>query len=131
MASYIINNNDDYQHDNFLFCPMIDARRMEVFTALYDNHLNIIEPVNAKIVDDASYSNYFETNRIFFFGDGSEKCKVLLNDNPNAEFIEVENSAVNLTSLALTKFNANEAEDVAYFEPFYLKEYLIKSPATR
>ncbi|MDB5118876.1 MAG: tsaB [Sphingobacteriales bacterium] len=129
MASYLIDKGD--LGKNILLCPMIDARRMEVFTALYDTQLNIIESVNAKILDENSYNNYFVNHKVIFFGDGSDKCKQLFSNNPSAEFIHMENSAVNLTRLALNRFNANETENVAYFEPYYLKEYLIKPPAVK
>jgi len=129
MASYLVEKGSYTL--NFLFCPMIDARRMEVFTALYDAELNEIEPVNAKIVDENSYLNFFENQQIVFFGDGSEKCKQLFSNNEHAVFVPFENSAINLVTLALNKLNANDTEDVAYFEPYYLKEYLFKSPAVK
>ncbi|MDB5012989.1 MAG: tsaB [Daejeonella sp.] len=127
MTSHVIERGD-CESENTLFCPMIDARRMEVFTALYDQNLNIVEEVNAKILDETSFKEYLENHKIVFFGDGSDKCKELFERHENALFMPIENSATHLTQLALAKFDAGDTENVAYFEPYYLKEYLIKPP---
>jgi tRNA threonylcarbamoyladenosine biosynthesis protein TsaB len=112
-----------------LFCPMIDARRMEVYTALYDTEGNKIEDISAKIIDENSFSEYLKTSKIVFFGDGSEKCREALDGNPNATFIEdVHPSAKYINEIALKKFNKKEFEDVAYFEPFYLKDFIATTP---
>lgn len=129
MASSVIKSGN--YAENVLYCPMIDARRMEVFTALYDKDLNVIEPVNAKILDETSFDSYFENYQIVFFGDGAEKCKQLYTNTSKAKFIEFENSATNLSNLAWQKLNNNEVENVAYFEPYYLKEYLIQPPKVK
>lgn len=112
-----------------LFCPMIDARRMEVYTALYNSNFELIEPISAKIIDENSFANFLEKNKVVFFGDGAEKCKLLLNNHPNAVFIDnVEPSAKYINQLALSKFKQGIFEDVAYFEPYYLKEFLATTP---
>lgn len=129
MTSHIIDSGN-FEERNTLFCPMIDARRLEVFTALYDMNLNIVEEVNAKILDENSYEKYLESHNIVFFGDGSDKCKSFFERHENALFVKLDNSAIQLTRLALSKFNAGKTENVAYFEPYYLKEYLIKPPKT-
>lgn len=115
-----------------LFCPMIDARRMEVYTALYNSNFELIESISAKIIDENSFAHFLEKNKVVFFGDGAEKCKLLLNGHPNAVFIDnVEPSAQYVNQLAEVKFNNQEFEDVAYFEPYYLKEFLATTPKKR
>ena len=108
-----------------LYCPMIDARRMEVYTALYDGNNNLVEPVSAKIIDSTSFAESLKKNKVIFFGDGSEKCKEALGENTNAIFSEKGlPSAQFINQIALEKFNKKEFEDVAYFEPYYLKDFV-------
>lgn len=112
-----------------LFSPMIDARRMEVYTALYDNEGNKIEDISAKIIDENSFEKELKSGKVVFFGDGAEKCREALESNPNAIFIEeVHPSAQYINEIALEKFNKKEFEDVAYFEPFYLKDFIATIP---
>lgn len=114
--------------DNDLYCAMIDARRMEVYSAFYDVKGKIQREISADIIDNQSYSELLHKNKIFFFGNGSEKCKTTL-AHPNAFFIEnVVPLAQNMISLAEKKYSENLFEDVAYFEPFYLKEFHTSSP---
>ena len=106
------------------YCPMIDARRMEVYTALYDSQLQLAEPAEALIVDEKSTQKYNNKN-IVFFGDGMQKCRSILETLPGAKFVgNVKPTAVYMITLALKKFNAKQFEDTAYFEPFYLKEFM-------
>lgn len=112
-----------------LLVPMIDARRMEVYTAIYRKDLTVIEPVNAKIIDKNSFSQ-FENDHLVLFGDGSAKFRELFADRSNISFLEFENSAAHLSRLANSKLNAGEIENMAYFEPFYLKEFLAGKPAS-
>ena len=115
-----------------LFCPMIDARRMEVYTALYNSNLEMIEPISAKIIDESSFVKVLEEHKVVFFGDGAEKCKTLLGGHKNAVFIDnVEPSAKYINQLALEKLNKQQFEDVAYFEPYYLKEFLATTPKNK
>tara|TARA_R110001592_G_scaffold32788_1_gene114483 strand:+ start:445 stop:1131 length:687 start_codon:yes stop_codon:yes gene_type:complete len=112
-----------------LFCPMIDARRMEVYTALYDGEGNKTEDISAKIIDENSFANELKVSKIVFFGDGAEKCRTVLESNPNAIFIEdVYPSAKHVNELALEKYKRKEFEDLAYFEPFYLKDFIATTP---
>ena len=105
------------------FCPMIDARRMEVYASLYDINLNEIRPVQADIIDEGSYKDYLEQRPIVFFGDGSDKCKPVITSS-NALFVEnIHPLATAMVSLAEDAFNKKEFVDTAYFEPFYLKEF--------
>ena len=112
--------------NKILLCPMIDARRMEVYTALFDATGKNIKPTAAEIIDENSFSEQLQNNRILFFGDGAEKCSELLGKNPNAQFLtNFANSAKYLTQKAAQKFAERDFEDVAYFEPFYLKDFLV------
>lgn len=108
-----------------LYCPMIDARRMEVYTALYDINNQLVEKVSAKIIDESSFSEYLNTKKIAFFGDGAEKCKVVLEGNSNAIFrLDGMPSAQFINEIASQKLQENKFEDVAYFEPYYLKDFV-------
>jgi tRNA threonylcarbamoyladenosine biosynthesis protein TsaB len=123
MADGIIAEGVDNQT---LLCPMIDARRMEVYTALFDVNGNVIKPTAAEIIDEHSFAGYLQNNKVLFFGDGAEKCRETLGNNANAQFITgFVNSATHLTRRATEKFANNDFEDVAYFEPFYLKDFLV------
>jgi len=122
MASGAATQISDHE---ILLCPMIDARRMEVYTALFDYSVNMINPVVALIVDDQSFGAHLQNNRILFFGDGADKCRDVLGHNPNAQFLSpFNNSATYLTQIALNKFKNRQFEDVAYFEPYYLKDFV-------
>jgi tRNA threonylcarbamoyladenosine biosynthesis protein TsaB len=111
-----------------LYCPMIDARRMEVYCCLLDGIGNDISPIEAKILTAESFQNELNQGKIAFFGDGSDKFKTLAN-HPNAVFVDdVQPDARHLGVLAFQKFKAGQFEDVAEFEPFYLKDFLIKKP---
>ena len=106
-----------------IYCPMIDARRMEVFSAVYNVKNNEIRGVQADVVDEQSYTNFLN-NEVLFFGDGALKCKEIIN-HKNAKFIEgIYPSAKNLGILANAKFENKDFEDVAYFEPYYLKDFV-------
>ncbi|KQB99007.1 tRNA (adenosine(37)-N6)-threonylcarbamoyltransferase complex dimerization subunit type 1 TsaB [Pedobacter sp. Hv1] len=121
------------QHPNYggLICPMIDARRMEVFTAVYTNKLQEIEAVNAKIVDEKSFILELNQHYVTFIGDGAEKCIPVL-DHQNAHFSNLNfNSAANMSSLAKEAFDNQNFEDVAYFEPFYLKDFVFTTPKSK
>lgn len=108
---------------NSYLCPMIDARRMEVYAALYDVHLREIRPVQTEIVDKDSYREYLEKQPVLFFGEGSDKCRTII-QSPNAQFIDnIYPTALAMIPLAENAFRRNEFVDAAYFEPFYLKEF--------
>lgn len=111
--------------NNALLCPMIDARRMEVFTAMFDTAGKRIRPTSAEILDENSFSNLLQTNQMIFFGDGAWKCKEILGNNPNVQIVtDFTNSARHLAKIAGEKFDKKEFEDVAYFEPYYLKDFI-------
>lgn len=133
MAVRLIDSLSDSENwGGALFCPMIDARRMEVYTAIYNAKFEMLEPISAKIIDEHSFAHFLEKNKVVFFGDGAEKCKLLLNNHPNAVFIDnVDPSAQCVNQLASSKFKQVIFEDVAYFEPYYLKEFLATTPRKR
>lgn len=110
------------------FCPMLDARRMEVYCTLFDEDLNVVQPTEAKVIDEKSFSDQLNQRIIFFFGEGSDKCKDTIK-NPNAKFISgVKPTAPVLGELGYQKFLAADFEDLEHFEPFYLKDFIIKKP---
>jgi len=109
-------------HQGGLIIPMIDARRMEVYTATFDSNHNKISDTQALIIDENSFSQI--TQKIYFIGDGAEKCKPFL-QRENLIFLDqiIYPSAQEMSLLSYEKFVAQEFEDIAYFEPFYLKEF--------
>lgn len=112
-----------------LICPMLDARRMEVYSCLTDKNLNIIKSVEAKIINEASFSEELQNNKIVFFGNGAEKCKPRLEHNPKAMFVNSHGiSATHVGGLAWEKFQQGDFADLAYFEPEYLKEFKAIKP---
>jgi tRNA threonylcarbamoyladenosine biosynthesis protein TsaB len=117
------------QQESDLYCSMIDARRMEVYTALFDINNNVVEPVSAKIIDENSFSENLKENKVLFYGDGADKCKEVLSTNSKAIFSEKGlPSAQYINRIALEKFNKKDFEDVAYFEPYYLKDFIATTP---
>ena len=111
-----------------LFIPMIDARRMEVYDAIFDTDLKLLRPVTADIITAESFEEYLKNKRVYYFGNGAEKCKSLL-QTTKAFFIEhIHPLAENMIEPAIQKFSEKKFEDVAYFEPFYLKEFQTTSP---
>jgi len=110
-------------HITDIYCPMIDARRMEVFSALFDKDNKEIRGVQADIVDEDTYAKFLD-KEVLFFGDGALKCKEIIN-HKNTMFIEgVYPSARDIGTLANIKFEDKYFEDVAYFEPYYLKDFV-------
>ena len=110
------------------YCPMIGARRMEVYCCLFDGGGNEVSPIEAKVLNADSFQHELNQGKVVFFGDGSDKFKTVVN-HPNAVFVEgVQPDAKDLGLLTYQKFKAGQFEDVAEFEPFYLKDFLIKKP---
>ena len=111
-----------------LLCPMLDARRMEVYAALYDRALKPVRPVSADIVDTNTYKEYLDQRPIYFFGPGAAKCMDTIN-HPNAHYIDgMEPLAKWMQPLAEKRFLNGQFEDVAYFVPFYLKDFVAIKP---
>jgi tRNA threonylcarbamoyladenosine biosynthesis protein TsaB len=126
LASAVISNpTSEIQHPNSLYCPMIDARRMEVYCAVYDASGKEIKETAAEIIDENSFSDLLKNQTVYFFGDGSAKCKTILSQHKNALFIDhIVPSAKDMIVFSERAFNAKQFEDVAYFEPFYLKDFV-------
>lgn len=123
ILSYQILEQESFE-DDYLLCPMLDARRMEVYTALYNINLQKIAPTEAKIIDEASYITELGNSKILFFGNGADKCKNVISA-PNAIFIdEIYPRAKDMIALASDAYQQNNFVDVAYYEPFYLKEFV-------
>ena len=116
------------KEENALLCPMLDARRMEVYTALYERSLKTVRPVAADVVTEESYKEWLDERPVYFFGPGAAKCMEVIH-HPNAHYIEgIEPKAKWMMPLAEKRFLNGQFEDVAYFEPFYLKDFVaIKS----
>ena len=104
---------------------MIDARRMEVYAAIYDRALKTIRETNADIVDADTYKSFLDKHPVYFFGNGAAKCKDVLDNHPNAHFIDnIHPVAKWMFPLAEKAVAEQDFKDVAYFEPFYLKEFI-------
>jgi tRNA threonylcarbamoyladenosine biosynthesis protein TsaB len=115
-------------NEDVLFCPMIDARRMEVFSCLFLASGEEKEPISANIIDAGSYNSYLENSRIYFFGSGMDKCRQVLS-HPNAYFLDdIYPHAAALAPLSEEKYGKKQFENLAYFEPFYLKEFIATIP---
>jgi tRNA threonylcarbamoyladenosine biosynthesis protein TsaB len=113
---------------NTFFCPMLDARRMEVYYAIYDNKGTPVKSIAAEIINEDSFSFLDESHDILFFGDGAAKCKEVIK-HPNAFFInDFRISASHMYVPVLQYFKNQRFEDVAYFEPFYLKDFITSKP---
>jgi tRNA threonylcarbamoyladenosine biosynthesis protein TsaB len=113
---------------NTIFCPMIDARRMEVYYSLYDSNGSVIKDVCAEIINKESFMNILDSGKMLFFGDGAAKCIPVI-DHPNA--IITDNyylSAAHMHQSVVMAFNNKYFEDIAYFEPFYLKDFVTTVP---
>jgi tRNA threonylcarbamoyladenosine biosynthesis protein TsaB len=111
---------------NALLCPMIDARRMEVYCLIADGALNILEPPSATVVDHNSFAELLSEHRVLFFGNGASKCREVI-VHPNAIFVDdIFPAAASLAEMADKKYAAHEFEDLVGFKPFYLKEFAVK-----
>ena len=114
--------------DDALLCPMIDARRMEVYSAVYDRALNEVREIRADVVTADTYREYLDAHEVWFMGNGSAKCREVI-DHPNAHFLDdIVPQARWMFPLAEQSFNRGEFRDVAYFEPYYLKDFIAIKP---
>ena len=110
--------------EDALLCPMIDARRMEVYTATFDRALREIQPIRAEIVNEKTFDSILESRPVFFLGDGASKCRDIIRSS-NAYFIDgIFPQAKYMLPLAEMAMARKQFEDIAYFEPFYLKEFV-------
>ena len=115
--------------ENALLCPMIDARRNEVYATVYDRVLQAIKPTHAEVVTEESYKELLDKQPVYFFGNGAEKCSKIIN-HPNAHFLteHINPLAKNMMPLAEKAWFEEKFEDIAYFEPFYLKNFIATKP---
>ena len=116
------------EQEDALIVPMLDARRMEVYAEVLDRALRVVRPIQADIVDADTYKEYLDKHPVYFFGNGAAKCMETIN-HPNAHLVEgIEPLAKNMAPLAEKRFVEGKFEDVAYFVPFYLKDFVAKMP---
>ena len=131
MAHHVINNRYIFgfeKKEPLLYCPMIDARRMEVYAAIYDNQMEKIRNIQADIIDHLSFAELLQNQKILFFGNGANKCKTTIT-HPNALFLDnIHTSASYMAELAEAAFLSASFVDVAYYEPFYLKDFVATIP---
>ena len=123
-----IANSQEPMAKEPLLCPMLDARRMEVYAALYDRALHEIRPVGADIVTAETYKQWLDERPVYFFGNGAKKCMEVIN-HPNAHFIDgIESIAKWMQPLAEKRLLNGKTENVAYFVPYYLKDFVALKP---
>lgn len=116
------------KEDDALIVPMLDARRMEVYAQVFDRSLKEVRPIQADIVDADTYKEYLDRGAVYFFGNGAAKCMDTIN-HPNARLVPgIEPLAKNMAPLAEKRLAEGQFEDVAYFVPFYLKDFVAKMP---
>lgn len=129
MASQFYQTHPDYQG---LVCPMIDARRMECYTAIYDRNLKPVKAVSADIIESGIYDSFLDQSTVTFVGDGAAKTRELLGVHPNARYDDSFGiDAAGMIPLALQRIAQHQFEDVAYFEPFYLKDFVAAKPVVK
>lgn len=128
IAQLAIDNNLYSGNGSYLIVPMIDARRMEVYTATFSSKGDQLSQVEAKVLDENSFAEELAKGAILFTGNGAEKFKPLVEGNPNAFFAQQELHANGMRVIACNKLSGKEFEDVAYFEPFYLKDFVAGKP---
>ncbi len=117
--------------NRLLYCPMIDARRMEVYYALFCEDLSTVQNTRAQVVNENTFSELLQENKVVFFGNGAQKCKKVIH-GPNAVFLpEVWPSAQGLIKEAEYKFRQGEFVNLAYYEPFYLKDFVAGKPKVK
>ncbi len=120
MASGMINRLGE----GYLYCPMIDARRMEVYCLIASSDGTVVMPTKAEVVEKTSFNAFLKNEKVVFFGNGAEKCQHLFDQEPNAVFMTGGlPSAIHIGFEAYKKYELQEFEDVAYFEPYYLKAF--------
>lgn len=120
--SFISHANQLSQYPDALLCPMIDARRMEIFTATYDPNLVEINQPHALIVEPGAFAELLNHRVVCFFGSGMQKCRTLIS-HPNALFEDITHSARDLAKRALIAYQSRHFSDLAYSEPLYVKEF--------
>jgi tRNA threonylcarbamoyladenosine biosynthesis protein TsaB len=131
MAHHVIN--DPYifgieKKEPLLFCPMIDARRMEVYASVFNHDMAQIRNIQADVIDHTSFASFLKDQKVLFFGNGADKCKMTL-QHPNALFLDqITTSAKYMTILAEAAYKTQNFVDIAYYEPYYLKDFVATIP---
>jgi len=117
--------------DQGIIVAMLDARRMEVYSAIFNSNYNQVRETQAQVLDAQSFKSYLEQGKVYFIGNGVAKTKELIS-HPNAVFIEDKLPSANeMSSMAFQKYKLNDTEDVAYFEPYYLKDFIALKPKAK
>ncbi|HLT52950.1 MAG TPA: tRNA (adenosine(37)-N6)-threonylcarbamoyltransferase complex dimerization subunit type 1 TsaB [Flavobacteriaceae bacterium] len=117
------------KHIDGVIVPMLDARRMEMYAAVFDSNYNQLRDIKAEILNETAFETYLNKGKVYFIGNAVEKSKTVIT-HPNAVFIENKLPSANeMASLSFNKYKKSDTEDVAYFEPFYLKDFMIASKA--
>lgn len=128
LCTPVLLRDDETLPDETLFCPMIDARRMEVYAGIYNRALQPVREVRADIVTEDTYAEWLEHHTVCFFGGGADKCKDIIH-HPNARFIDgIRPEAGNMLPLAERAIARKQFADTAYCEPFYLKQFVPGTP---
>lgn len=131
MSHHVIHQAVDYglpDDGGLLFCPLIDARRMEVYSAIFSREEVMVREIKAEIIDHLSFLNNLEKGKVAFFGNGAAKCKGIIS-HPNAVFIDhVLASAGYMITLSEKAYSEKNFVDLAYYEPFYLKDFIATTP---
>ena len=129
MAAQYYAMNPEYRG---MVCPMIDARRMECYTAIYGPNAEELKAVSADIIEPGIYDSYLDRGEVVFVGDGAAKTRDILGNHPNARYAgDFAISATGMLTVALEKLKKGQVEDVAYFEPYYLKDFVAKKSVVR
>ncbi len=127
LANMVVQQNVDKFDEMTLFCPMIDARRMEVYCGLYNLDNEEVQPISALIIDDNSFANILERHNVIFFGNGANKCRSVFDNVDNATVMDgMELSAKGMGEPSYNMYLNKNFMDVAYYEPFYLKDFVAK-----
>ncbi|MDO5759825.1 MAG: tRNA (adenosine(37)-N6)-threonylcarbamoyltransferase complex dimerization subunit type 1 TsaB [Bacteroidota bacterium] len=127
----ILAHRAKIKYNDCYYLPMIDARRMEVYTALYDENMNVLKDISADIIEGDLYENYHRDKKIVVVGNGASKCKEILSKDIYIFDGDINLNAEYMTWLALDKYNNKEFEDTAYFEPYYLKDFIAKKSVVK
>ncbi len=130
LQSMAWGSREQYPHYK-QYCPMIDARRMEVYSAIYNENLDLIGNITNTILDENAFSDYLSKGKLVLSGNGMEKAISLLSHNTNAVFCNTKTSARYLLALGYKKYIEQDFADIAYFEPFYLKEFHSGKPKVK
>jgi len=115
---------------NFII-PLLDARRMEVYSRVFDGQCNSVRETRAEIIDENSFQEYLKNGKVLLMGPGTQKCTTVLKNNNLVYDTSVYPSAEQLAKLSFNKFQKSDFEDVAYFEPYYLKDFVLQTKAKK